>query len=362
MQSAEGNSDVENQKEVTLPLSVNPAEQISSPPLVPEKKRHRKSLFWILSGIVFLLAICVGAYYYYLEFVQSPRDAKQMVQLYEDLRDSERLLGSRNLQDRWDYGEAIEIMNKREELLVKTQDRLSDIKPAKNIFPQSISPRTHKIQEVLQNFSSLIEFAIVVNADAKQQAAFLEDSFELLVALGRYGPRVQRVTEAVLDPRQPRPAGSILRDWETRTLKAKTIGADLFTEAPPQLNGIDSSQLNIAWETAFAGFDDILAYLRTQDPDTALSSSSTVPQPQTEPERQQFKGIEEVNQFIILLDAALNNNSAQDMLSYRYTSDVSRQDLENLASTVEKQMTELEEYWPQENQEKKLQTLEPPSR
>jgi len=351
-----------NEQEGSRPLPVMPVEQTPPSPQVPGKKRHLKPLFWLLSGMVLLSAICVGAYYYYLEFVKPPQDAKQMVQLYEDLKASERLLGSLAVQDSFDYPTAIDIMNKREEFLLKTQNRLADIKLNKNIFPQSLSPRTHKIQEVLQNFSSMIEFAIVVNADAKQKVAFLEESYELLVALGRYGPRVQRAMEAVLDPRQPRAVGAMLSDWETRTPKAKEIGGDLFVEAPPQMNRMKPSQLKTAWEEASVGLDDIVAYLRAQDPSAMFSSSSTVPQPQTEQERQQYPGVEKVNQFVILLDSTLNNNSAQDLLSYRFPDDVSRQNLENLASTVEKQMTELQGSSPQEEQDQKLQTLEPPAR
>jgi hypothetical protein len=362
MQQAEGMTDGVNEKEEAPPLPVSLVEQTPPPVQVPKKKRYMKSLVWMLSGIVLLSAICVGAYYYYLEFVKAPQYAKQIVQLYEDLKATERLLGSHDVQDSLDYPAAIDTMNKREEILVKTQNRLSDIKLAKNIFPQSLSPRTHKIQEVLHNFSSMIEFAIVVNADAKQKAVFLEEAYELLVALGRYGPRVQRVMEAVLDPRQPRAVGTILSDWETRTLMAKEIGGDLFAEAPPQLNGTDASQLKTAWEEAFAGLDDIVAYLRAQDPSATLSSSSTVPQPQTEQERQQYPGVEKVYQFAILLDSTLNNNSAQDMVSYRFSDDVSRQNLEDRASAVEKQMTELKGSLPQEDQDQQLQTPEPPAR
>jgi len=321
-----------------------------------------KALFWILSGIVFLFTIFIGAYYYYFEYVKPPQYAKQMVQMYEDLEASERLLGSDDVQDSFDYPTAINILNKREELLQKTHNRLSDIKLAKNMFPQRLSPRTHTIQEVLQNFSSLLEYAIAANTDAKQKAAFLEDAYELLVALGRYGPRVQRVMESVLDPRQPRAVGAILSDWETRTAKAREAGDELFTKDLPQLQGIDSAQLKTAWSKANRGLDDILAYLRAQDPNLTLSSSSTVPQPQTQQEQQQYSGIEDVTQFIVLLDSTLNANSAQDILAYRSFGGVSQQDLEDLALTVEKQMNELEEFWPQEDQGQKLQTLEPPPR
>src|SRR3989337_442809 len=111
MQQVEGMTDGVNENEETHPLPVRPTEQIPSPPLVPEKKRHMKSLLWMLSGIVLLLAICLGAYYYYLEFVKPPQYAKQIVQLYEDLEATGRLLESHDVQDSFDYPTAIDIMN-----------------------------------------------------------------------------------------------------------------------------------------------------------------------------------------------------------------------------------------------------------
>jgi len=361
MQPVEEKIDRLFQKEAKPAPASIPQSQIPPSPVSQVKRQNKKLIFLILGAVVFLF-IVGGAYYYYLEVFRPPQDAKQITELYEDIKLSEQLLGSHNVQDTLDYVTALDILGKREEYLLRIQDRLSDIKLKKNILPQSLSPRAHKTEDVLDNFNSMIELAIAANTMAKQKAVFLDDAYELLVALGRYGPRVQRAMESVLDPRQPRAVGAILADWETRTGKAKEIGADLFAKDPPQLNGVDSAKLKEAWEEAFGGFDDILGYLRAQDPNLTLSFPSGVPQPQTEQERQQFKGTEAVSQFIILFDSALNNNSAQDVLSYRFLSDESYKNLGDLGLAVEKQIAELEEFLPEEDRDNKLQILEPPSR
>lgn len=359
-----GVTDTLPQREEILPSSPISPEPIQPTPSTPEKKGNKKLIFLIISTVVLVFLLCAGIYYYYLEIFKPPQDAKQIIRLYEDLQRSEQLMGNNNIQDAADYVEVLDILNKREESLLRTQNRLLDIKLIKNILPESFSPRAHKIKETYQDFSGLIEVALVVNADAKQKATFLESALGLLVALGRYAPRVQQAQERenVLDPRQPRTVETVLGDWEMRISRAKEVGTNFFAKESPPFTQVDSQQLKTAWEKANMGFNDLLAYLRAQDQSATISSQSIVPRPQTEQEQQQYKGIEDLNQFIVLVDSILNANRAQDILAYQSPSPTLPQDFKDLASKVEKQISELKQLWPQEDWDKKTQELVKPSR
>ena len=320
----------------------------------PVRKQNKKLILWIIVGTIFLFTVCVGIYYYYLEFQRPPQDAKQIITLYEDIREFDRLLGNQDIQDSLDYMKTLDILEKRNEFLLRHQDRLLVIKPIKNIFPVNLSPRAYKITQIHQSLSELIELGIAANADAKQKTIFLKDAYELLAALGQYAPRVQQaqLRENILDPRQPRTVKLILEDWETRITKAKKLGNNLFAKNIP-FSEADSLQLKTAWEKANGGFGDVLAYLRSKDQSSTISFQTTLPQPQTAQEQQQYKGVEDVNQFIILLGSTLNNNNVQNILSYR--SYDKQQDLESIGSNFEKQISELRQSYPQENMYRKTQ-------
>lgn len=325
----------------------------------PVKKHRRKLILGVTIGIMFLFIVCTGAYYHYLEFQRPPQDAKQIIVLYEDIKEFDRLLGGQDIQDALDYVKVQDILEERGGFLLRSQNKLLIIKPMRNILSANLSPRADKITQTHKTFSELIKLGIAANTDAKQKTVFLKDTYDLLVALGRYAPRVQKAQEreAILDPRQPRPVKMLLEDWETRIAKTKEQGRNLFAKDIPQLNQTDSLQLKTAWEKANEGFGDILAYLRSKDQDSTISSQSTLPQPQTVEEQQQYKGIEDVKQFIILLESTLNSNNIQDILSYRFYN--KQQDLESISSEFEKQLSELKQLYPQSDQ---LNKTQPPSR
>lgn len=355
MQQVKENTNASSQtKEIFSPPPI-PPEKIQPIQPTPEKKQNKKLIIWIISSILLVFIVCAGIYYYYLEFQKPSQDAKQIIVFYEDIKELDRLLGGQNVQDTLDYVKVQDVLEKREEFLLRSQEKLLIIKPIKNIFPKNLSPRAYKITQTHQSLSELIELGIAANTDAKQKTVFLKDAYELLVALGRYAPRVQQaqVRENILDPRQPRAVKALLQDWETRIAKAKKLGDELFAKDLPQLNRADSLQLKTAWEKANEGFDDVLAYLRSKDQNSTISSQSILPQPQTAQEQQQYKGIEDVNQFIILLDSTFSNNNVQDILSYRFYN--RQQDLGNIGSDFEKQITELKQQYPQEDQYRKTQ-------
>ena len=338
------------------------SEPIPQSLLIPEKKHYGRLILVIVSLIALIVIIGAGIGYYYLEIMRPVRDAKQLVQLYDDIGEFERLMQTGNILDNLDYTKVLDVLGKREEFLVRTQNRLLDLKLTKNVLPTSLSPHSHQVAQTFKDFSSLIELGMAVNSDAKQKAIFLQEAMDVLVALGRFAPRVQEVRESILDPRQPRNAEALLADWEIRIPKVKEIGGKLFAKEPPKLNKADALQLKISWEKALIGLDDILVYLRAQDDDSELSFPTTLPQPQSELEVQQYPRIEDVNQFLMLMESTLSNNNVQYLLSAEFYNEAEQAKLKDLSEKVKEQITQLKQLWPQLDLRQNLSAPEPPPR
>ena len=265
---------------------------------------------WLLVILIVAPVLALmGGGYYYLGVYQPKEYTKQVSRFYENLKSDEQNLGSTtsSIKSSNDYKNATLSLNVIDQFLSEQEAKLNKIKP----------PLFGPGKKLHEDFLTLFKSSHEAIDDNKRRAEFMVKATEL---------------EDVMSPKTSQtfdPATAKVKDLQQFYNKwipeVKQVGNDLFGDGDeaPNLTEVSYDELKTAWEQAEPGFDTLLAAVHSLDPNAPLDPSLLL-QSQLESGQTKEAG-DRVNSFNKLLKAAIDNNTASDILSLSSSSQSSQQ-------------------------------------
>ncbi len=269
-----------------------------------------------------VLGLGVGGYWY-LAIYQPAEYAKALIQVNAEIEAAGDIFSTPELKGNDDYDGALLVLRQRKDFLEGFQEKFTSL----NL------PLLAKDGQIKEDVLRILEIMLVMNNDAEERALFfvkakeLHEVFELVPE--QKGTTIGDVQEYVTEViNQAKEKSQTL--FET-TFFEKT----LFEKEPPELDGeVSFVQLKSAWEEALPAFDVILPFFLSQDPN--LPATQNIPFP---------PAVEEANnkiqEFINLLKLVVQNNSAWDIVSHRFTGDIFQEELDTRNARLQEAIDKL---------------------
>lgn len=236
-----------------------------------------------------------GTAYWYLAIYQPAEYAKAFIQLDERMKASGREVDrASTIKDPKDYTGALAAIQQSQNLIGEFQEQLSSLNP----------PFFGEGKQIHEDASKLLGYMSIMINDAEQRALFFIQAKELHELL-KTDPGQQKFTNI----------GEMTKFIEDLVGQIKTKGEELFQKEPFQLGGeISHDQLEAAWEQGEPALDAIVEFLRSQDPNLSVDEIRLSPEAEAID-----KSNKKFDEFKRLLKAALDENGANDILSFRAT-------------------------------------------
>lgn len=249
--------------------------------------------------IIILIVIGIlgsgGAVYWYLTIHQPAEYAKAFIQLDERMKAAgSEVERASTIKDPKDYAGALATIQQSKDLIGEFQEQLSSLNPP--FFGES--------KQIHEDASKLLGYMSVMIDDAEQRALFFIQAKELFDLL-QIDPGQQGFTNV----------GEITKFIEDLVGEIKIGCGELFQKESFQLDGeISYDQLEASWEQGRPALDIIVEFLQSQDPNLSVNELGASPE---------SKAIDKSNKkfddFKTLLKKALDENDANDILSFRFS-------------------------------------------
>ena len=273
----------------------------------------------IISIVVVIGILGFGAVsYWYLMMYQPAEYAKAMIQLDEEIKAAGDIFSTPELKGNDDYDGALLVLRQRKDFLESFQEKFTSLNP----------PLLAKDSQTKKDVLRVLEIMLAMNNDAEERALFFAKAKELNEVFTKVPEEsgsdtvedIQKFVAEVVN--QAKEKGQIL--FET-TFFEKT----LFEKEPPELDGeVSFAQLKSAWTKALPDLDVILAFTLSQDP--SLPATQYIP---SSPDARKANAA--IQEFIHLLKSVVQNNSAEDIVSYRSTGDAFQDELDTLRARIQ---------------------------
>ena len=287
------------------------------------------------STIIISIAVVIGILgfgavsYWYLMMYQPAEYAKAIIRLDEEIKAAGDIFSTPELKGNDDYDGALLVLRQRKDFLEGFQEKFTSL----NL------PLLAKDGQIKEDALRVLEIMLVMNNDAEERALFfvkakeLHEVFELVPE--QKGTTIGDVQEYVTEViNQAKEKGQTL--FET-TFFEKT----LFEKEPPEFDGeVSFVQLKSAWEKALPAFDVILPFFLSQDPSLPVTQ-------QAQPPPDVKEASDATQEFIRLLKLVIQNNSAEDIVSYRFTGDAFQDELDTLNARFQEAIDKLKKEYPQ---------------
>ena len=297
-----GKAVVSNQEQPTE-VVLKPIEADTQTPIQPTQEttktlpKKSKTLTKIFAGfLIFIFLLFAGTLgYYYFAVYDQERFAREISTFSQDFEKVGQALNDTSVSGTTDYEGVIKITGRRKFFREEKKEDLTKSRP----------PLLGPFRNLKSDLNEVISTLIEVNTEAKSIASLMMSVFDLKDALepkdNPFGQRTPTVKEV-----QDLFAGIIP--------EGQRKGDELFAKTPPRLMEVSFEELKASWNKAKPALSKFLAYVESLDASTPLNLSEL-----NQPNDAQLKAaIEDINTFGRLVDAAINKNSAYDILSYRF--------------------------------------------
>lgn len=247
-------------------------------------------------SLLIVLLVGSGAYYYFFiwepqNFVSAALELKQRIDL------DGQVLTQSDIKGQYDYKGALDTLAVRRHYLEASRDNILKLKtPSFN----------QEIQDFHKSWLAAVEGHLMANADA-------EERVKLLAGFSEIGFLLEKDPKPPLDEKTAR-----VRDMQEFLEKIfgglKQAMHEAIQVKEPRINGENEfSELKPLWVKTEPALDIMLSFIRAQDSDAKLAGYS--PKGST---RQPQEASENITKFGDALKKLLEQNTAYDILAYRY--------------------------------------------
>lgn len=251
-----------------------------------------------LIGAFIILCVLAGAGGYYYFFVVEPqRYVAAVLELKQALDADAKVLTQSDVSGQFDYRGALDILSARHAFLEKARKQVIALKQP--LFDKGA-------REFHQQWRAVFEGYREANADAEERA-------KLLAGFSDLGFLLEKNPKPPLDEKT-----AYVRDLQSFFEKIfgglkNTMEEVVRAEAPSVNDAAQFEIVKLLWAEAGPALDSTLAFIRAQDSSAKLAGYS--PRGST---RQQQEASEKVTKFGEVLKKFLEQNTAYDILAYRY--------------------------------------------
>ena len=286
-----------------------------------------KTILIIVLAVLLLALLGGGGYYYYFEIFQPTQYATKIVPLYEKLASSGLKPVASEIPDDKDYNKALEILAKKKQEFTQAQQALSVVLPPK------------KMVSLQQDFKSFLEMNIGAINDAEKRANFLIGASELNETFKKLSQpelgQMQKMTKV----------SDIQKFFQERISKIQLAGKETFKEDLPEFNATSSQELKSSWDKTNEGLDFVLKLILSVNPNLSIEELGRSFSPAENQKAQQ--AFSNVTEFAELLEEIINQNSAYDILSFRYFKDFSQIEMAEKSSKLYQALQTLKSQYTQ---------------
>ena len=261
----------------------------------------KTTLIIILSLLI--IATTGGSYYYY--WVYQPKQyAEQIVAVYTKLEAAGLKPDTSTLKDKNDYQAAIKVLDERVGLLTRTQTDLAAIKPPKSFA------------HIHADMTDFVAFLLKQHREAQGMVVFFSKAHDLLT-------QFEATKEVFSMPQKNNivTAGDLQKFWEKHIAEIKVTGKELFAAEVAGLKEPSFLELKSSWEKALPAADVLLDIVRSFNPKLPIEQAGNALSAAQQKKFQ--KNMEDVGphveKFYKLLNAALDKESAYDILAFRFS-------------------------------------------
>lgn len=252
-----------------------------------------------LIGIFITLCALAGAGGYYYFFVVEPqRYVAAVSELKRALDEDAEVLTESDIGGQFDYRGALDIVLARHAFLEKAQQRIGALR----------LPSLHKeTQEFHVRWRAVFEGYREANADAEERA-------KLLAGFSDIGFLLEKNPKLPFEEKT-----AYVRDMQSFFEKTfgglkKTMEEVMRADAPPVNDAAQFEIVKSLWAEAGPALDIMLGFLRAQDSNAKLAGYS----PRGFTSKRQYDASAHVTKFGEALKKFLEQNTAYDILAYRY--------------------------------------------
>lgn len=280
--------------------------------------------FLIIFLVTAVLAVGGGGFYYF-EIYQPQTYASTLFSLYQKLENIGLQPHTSSLKDATDYENALTIL----------KERIAVLESIQNEFARIHAPK--RMAHIKKEFADYLDFTHAQHAHAIPLVSFVKGANEL------HDMMKDMSSDHVAGQNQIITIGDLQKVWEDRFPKIQTLAEQMFSKETTGLTNPSFSELKILWENANPALDLMLKKIKTAHPNLPLNQAENIFTPS---ESQQLaKNLTDLEEFIKKLEALLKQYSAYDLLSFRYSPDVSPTESSNRALTFYQIMQKLKEKY-----------------
>ena len=258
----------------------------------------KTAIIIILSLLI--IATAGGSYYYY--WVYQPKQyALRVVGVYAKLEAAGLKPDTSTLKDKNDYSGAIKVLDERIDLLTRLQGDLAAIKPPKSFA---------RVHADITDFAALL---LKQHKEAQQRGLFFSKVHDLLADSEVFKGEVH-----VLEKSNITRMGALQKLWKKHLAQDTLMAKELFVMAMPGLTAPSFSELKARYEAALPAADAFSDIILSFNP--ALDASQAGRAASASMQKKIESAGTMIGEFYKLLNAAVDKESAYDILSFRFSS------------------------------------------
>ena len=281
--------------------------------------------------IIVILAIAIlvvgGGSFYYFRIYRPAQYARAVMRMYDDAMAEGKTYDRTTIRDDADYAGALDAIRDQRQLAERVGAELALLNP----------PAT--MTDISNTFEKFLELSISAFTDTEPRAEFFTIAADMRAEMKKFTavilPESQPTgTSRVMLPPAPT-AGAVRTVWEKTVPRTQVLGDALFKKEVSGLAEPSYAELKAAWATAGPGLPFLLGVIQKIRPEVRIN---TVPENLSKAELARADtAFRDIEKFSALLDTALSNASARDLLSFRFfprQAELSEQNFE-LMQTIE---------------------------